>query len=160
MIYLEDINLQIDFITSLWNDEKIIFPYKINGENNLVEITLKKLMLKITGQTSTALFKRNVLDNTGFFDENQRYAEDANYWMRISEHNSMYLLPEKLVIAGNGKRGFGISGLSANLPEMEKGIQKNILEMYQSQRISYFQYVFYFVISKLKYWVRPFRVKG
>lgn len=112
MKFLE--NQNIDFITSLWNNENITFPYKLHPPNKLVKITLKKLLFKITGQTSTAIFKRKIFENTGFFDENQNYSEDANYWMRISEKNQMYLLPEKLVIAGNGKKSFGFSGLSAN----------------------------------------------
>ncbi|KIA86081.1 glycosyltransferase family 2 protein [Kaistella jeonii] len=157
--FLEDKNLDIDFITSLWNDENILFPYKLLPQNKLVKITLKKLLFKITGQTSTAIFKRKILENTGFFDDNQKYSEDANYWMRISEKNKMCLLAEKLVIAGDGKKPFGISGLSANLKEMEKGIQKNILEMYQAKRINLPEYLFYFVISKLKYAVRPLRAK-
>ena len=153
------VNQNIDFITSLWNSEKITFPYKLQPENKLVKITLKKLLFKITGQTSTAIFKRKIVENTGFFDENQNYSEDANYWMRISEKNQMYLLPEKLVIAGNGKKSFGFSGLSANLKEMEKGIQKNIWEMYQTKRINFPEYLFYFVISKLKFAIRPLRAK-
>lgn len=157
MKFLE--NQNIDFITSLWNNENITFPYKLHPPNKLVKITLKKLLFKITGQTSTAIFKRKIFENTGFFDENQNYSEDANYWMRISEKNQMYLLPEKLVIAGNGKKSFGFSGLSANLKEMEKGIQKNIWEMYQTKRINFPEYLFYFVISKLKFAIRPLRVK-
>ena len=152
-------NQNIDFITSLWNNENITFPYKLHPPNKLVKITLKKLLFKITGQTSTAIFKRKIFENTGFFDENQNYSEDANYWMRISEKNQMYLLPEKLVIAGNGKKSFGFSGLSANLKEMEKGIQKNIWEMYQTKRINFPEYLFYFVISKLKFAIRPLRAK-
>lgn len=154
----ENSPFEVDFLTSLWNSEKVGFPYSI-GENNLVEITLKKLLLKITGQTSTAIFKRKILENIGFFDENQRYSEDANFWMRISKQNKMYLLPENLVIAGDGKKSFGEAGLSANLKEMERGIQKNILEMYQTHRISGIEYFFYLVISKLKYAVRPLRAK-
>lgn len=157
MKFLE--NQNIDFITSLWNNENITFPYKLHPPNKLVKITLKKLLFKITGQTSTAIFKRKIFENTGFFDENQNYSEDANYWMRISEKNQMYLLPEKLVIAGNGKKSFGFSGLSANLKEMEKGIQKNIWEMYQTKRINFPEYLFYFVISKLKFAMRPLRAK-
>jgi glycosyltransferase involved in cell wall biosynthesis len=157
MKFLE--NQNIDFITSLWNNENITFPYKLHPPNKLVKITLKKLLFKITGQTSTAIFKRKIFENTGFFDENQNYSEDANYWMRISEKNQMYLLPEKLVIAGNGKKSFGFSGLSANLREMEKGIQKNIWELYQTKRINFPEYLFYFVISKLKFAIRPLRAK-
>lgn len=157
--YLSDEELNIDFITSLWNGERVSFPYSLKQDMNLVPITLNKLLLKITGHTSTALFKRKILDNTGFFDGDQKYSEDANYWMRISEHNRMFLVPEKLVIAGNGKKSFGFSGLSADLEQMEKGIQKNILEMYTSKRINFFEYLFYFVISKLKYCIRPLRAK-
>ncbi len=159
MKVLQNTDFDVDFITSLWNTEKVNLPYKLDLNKNLAKITLNKLLLKVTGQTSTALFKRKILENTGYFDVNQRYSEDANYWMRISEKNEMYLLPEKLVIAGNGKKSFGFSGLSANLEEMEKGIQKNIFEMYETKRINLIQYLFYFVISKLKYWVRPLRAK-
>lgn len=159
MKFLANENYNVDFITSFWNDENLTFPYNLLPQDKLVKITLKKLLFKITGQTSTAIFKRKVLENTGFFDENQKYSEDANYWMRISEKNEMYLLPQKLVIAGDGKKSFGISGLSANLKEMENGIQKNILEMYQTNRINLPEYLFYFVISKLKYAVRPLRAK-
>ncbi|ROI11001.1 glycosyltransferase family 2 protein [Kaistella haifensis] len=158
MKYLQNSDFGVDFISSLWNDEKVSFPYAIGG-NGLVAINLNKLLFKVTGQTSTAIFKKKILENTGFFDERQRYSEDANFWMRISENNSMFLLPEKLVIAGNGKKSFGFSGLSANLKEMEKGIQKNISEMYQNKRINLLGYIFYFVFSKLKYIVRPIRAK-
>lgn len=157
MYFLE--NDSIDFITSLWNNVRVSFPYVVNPSNGLVEVSLKKLLLKVTGQTSTAIFKREVLEKIGLFDEMQRYAEDANFWMRVTEHYKMYLLPEPLVIAGEGKKSFGHSGLSANLKEMEKGIQKNIAEMYRSKRINGVQFLFYFVISKLKYWVRPIRAK-
>lgn len=156
MEFLQNEALNVDFITSLRNSEKIWFPYKEN-ELNLAEITLKKLLIRVDGQTSTALFKRKVFENTGFFDENQRYSEDANYWMKISRNNSMYILGEELVYTGGGKKSVGVSGLSANLPEMEKGIQKNLREMYQLKRISYFEYALFFIFSKLKYIVRIFK---
>lgn len=151
--------LKVDFVASLWNDEKIVFPYVVDPQNNLVEITLKKLLIKVTGQTSTAIFKRKILENTGYFDDEQRYSEDANFWMRVTAHNKMYLLPAKLIIAGQGKKSFGTAGLSANLREMEKGIQKNLREMYYKKRINYTEYIFYFVFSKLKYFLRPLRAK-
>ncbi len=159
MKVLLDPQLNADFVTSLWNDEKVVFPYVVDEQRQLVEITLRKLLIKITGQTSTAIFKRKILENTGYFDEKQRYSEDANFWMRISKQNRMYLIPKRLVYAGDGKKSFGFSGLSANLEEMEKGIQKNIREMYQTKRINFTEYLFYFVFSKLKYFIRPFRAK-
>ncbi|AZA53586.1 glycosyltransferase family 2 protein [Chryseobacterium sp. G0201] len=151
-------NKEVDFITALRNGEKIWFPYK-TGENNLAKMSLRKLLLRVDGQTSTAIFKRKVLENTGFFDEDQRYSEDANYWMKISENNEMYILAEELVFTGGGKKSFGVSGLSANLPEMEKGIQKNLNEMYENKRISYFEYILFFLFSKIKFFVRVLKTK-
>lgn len=148
----------VDFITSLRNGEKIWFPYSID-KNNLARITLCKLLFRIDGQTSTAIFKRKIVDNTGLFDENQKYSEDANYWMKISKNNNMYILAEDLVFTGAGKKSFGEAGLSANLQEMEKGIQKNIKEMYATKRINFMQYFFFFIFSKLKFVVRIFKNK-
>lgn len=156
--FLKDNFLQVDFITALRNGEKIWFPYRIN-QHNLAKITLRKLLLRVDGQTSTALFKRKVLENTGWFDEAQKYSEDANYWMRISESNNMYILAEELAFTGGGKRSFGVSGLSANLPEMEKGIQKNLREMYHSKRIGRLEYILFFLFLKIKYIVRIFKRK-
>lgn len=158
MKILTDESLEVDFLTTLWNRERVRFPYRIN-DSNLVQINLKKLLLQVTGQTSTAIFRRDILENTGFFDEKQRYSEDANYWMRVTEHNRMFLLPDVFVFAGNGKKSFGASGLSANLEGMEKGIQKNLSEMYTSGRINLAEYLFYFVFSKIKYWFRPVRAR-
>lgn len=148
----------IDFIAALRNDEKIWFPYK-KEENNLARMSLRKLLLRVDGQTSTAIFKKTIIDNTGFFDENQRYSEDANYWMKISENNNMYILAEELVLTGGGKRSYGISGLSANLSEMEKGIQKNLSEMYENKRINYFEYIMFSIFSKIKYMIRVVKNK-
>ncbi len=158
MLYLEDVKLDIDFLATLRNDECLGFPYQTRNRE-LVEITFRKLLLKIAGQTSTAIIKRKVLENTGFFDENQRYSEDANYWFRISERNKMYLLNENLVETGGGKRSFGEAGLSANLPEMEKGIQKNIKELYDSKRINFLEYLFYYTFTRMKYVLRLARAK-
>lgn len=157
MKYFSDPDLKIDFLVSLWNNERLTFPYFIERKTGLVKISLKQLLLKITGQTSTAIFRKEVLQKTGFFDEKQKYSEDANFWMRVTEHYNMMLVPERLVLAGGGKKSFGVSGLSANLKEMEKGIQKNIREMYHSGRISFVEYLFYYTVSKLKYAIRPFR---
>jgi len=151
-------NKEVDFITALRNGEKIWFPYK-TGENNLAKMSLRKLLVRVDGQTSTSIFKRKVLENTGFFDENQKYSEDANYWMKISKNNRMYILAEELVFTGGGKKSFGVSGLSANLPEMEKGIQKNLNEMYESKRISYFEYILFFLFSRVKFFVRILKTK-
>jgi len=148
----------IDFISCRRKNHKIQFPYVV-GKNSLAEITFRKIMLRNEAQPSTVIFKRKILQNTGFFDTDQRYAEDINYWLRISKKNKLYILDEELVIAGNGKRTFGVSGLSANLPEMEKGFQKNLKEMLAVERITTLEYFLYFVFYRIKLLVRLIRNK-
>lgn len=151
-------NSKIDFLASFRNNEFIGFPYRYNNQN-LTEITLRKFLIRYIGQTSTAIFRRKVLGNTGYFDENQRFAEDANYWLRISEKNKMFVLGETLVITGSGKKSFGESGLSGNLPAMEKGFQKNLKEMLHQKRISTIEYSFFYLFFKLKYIIRIIRAR-
>ena len=148
--YLRDTKLNVDFVASNRNDEKTTFPYRIINDEYAV-ITLKKLLFKIVGQTSTAIFKNEIIQNTGFFDENQKYSEDANYWLRISLNNKMILLSESLAITGGGKPSVGYSGLSSNVEGMERGVQKNLLEMYSNKHINIFEFIFYFNFAKLKY---------
>lgn len=145
-----------DFVTCLRNDDIISFPYKlINNEYALV--TTKKLLIKVVGQTSTAVFKSDILSNVGYYDESQKYSEDANYWMQVAFKNKMIILNKKLVITGGGKPSVGHSGLSANMKAMEEGVQKNIEEMFKNGYINKLEYILIKLFSKLKYTVRNLR---
>lgn len=143
-------NFEVDFLGCRKKNQIVRFPYKVCA-NNLIPITFRKLMLRNEMGSPTVLFKRKVLENTGFFDESQRYAEDLNYWLKVSANNKMSILNEELVLAGSGKRSFGISGLSANLNEMERGFQKNLKEMYKSKRINFLDFTLYRIFNKFKY---------
>ncbi|WHF51979.1 glycosyltransferase family 2 protein [Chryseobacterium gotjawalense] len=153
MRFLENKDFDVDFLGTRRINHQLLYPYKVD-QNNLSEITFRRLMFRNETQPSTVIFKRKVLQNSGLFDDNQRHAEDLNYWLKISEHNKMYILNEELLLADSGKRSFGISGLSANLAAMEKGFQKNLKEMLLQNRIGFPEYALYFVFYKLKYMVR------
>ena len=144
-------NNKIHFLSCRRKHHVLKYPYKV-GQNNLAQITFKKLLFRNETQPSTVIFKREVLDKVGYFDENQRYAEDHQFWLRISEHFKMYILNEELVIAGGGKRSFGVSGLSANLKQMHLGFLKNLEEMYKDHRMNYVQWCCYFFFYKFKYY--------
>ena len=148
--YFKNTSLNIDFLATKGNDKEILYPYSI-GKNNLAEITFRKLLLRNEILAPTVMFKRKVLENTGFFDDNQRHAEDVNYWMRTSLKNKMYILNESLVFVGGGKRTFGVSGLSSNLSAMEKGFIKNLKEMYLLKNINSIQYLSLRFFYKAKY---------
>ena len=114
-------------------------------------------MLRNEVQPSTVIFKTEILKKTGFFGENFRFAEDLNFWLKISEHCKMYILNEELLLLDGGKRSFGVSGLSANLQEMEKGFVKNLKEMLYLKRIGFSEYLIYFAFYKAKYIFRVVR---
>ena len=97
------------------------------------------------------LWKKSILDEIGYFDENQRYAEDVNYFIRVASKFNCYFCNLKVINYGDGKAGFGDSGLSANLKEMHRGIIKNLNFSYESGLISFFQFIAARIVSELKY---------
>jgi len=153
--YFENKDPEIDFLATARNNSLPLFPYRI--KKGLAKITFNKLLIRNEAQPSTVMFRKKVLENTGYFDDHQRYAEDVNYWMKISFKNKMYILSESLVTVGKGKRSFGVSGLSANLPEMAKGFNKNLKEMYTLKKINYLQYIVLKLFYKAKYLLLLFR---
>ncbi|SEA87181.1 Glycosyltransferase involved in cell wall bisynthesis [Flavobacterium gillisiae] len=145
-------NSEIGFVGGLINKPS-------NDEPKIVLVSLSKLIFKNYFQPSTVMFKKEVLDKVGFFDETQKYAEEGNYFMRVADNYTCALLNEQLVLYGQGKVGFGVSGLSANLKEMEKGELKNLSFAYQQNYISLFTYAVAVFYSVLKYFRRILIVK-
>lgn len=153
MEYLTNAALDIDFLSCVRVGHRVKFPYSAD-KNNLIAVNFTKLMLRNEIPTPTVIFKSEILENTGYFSENHRFAEDHNYWLKISRTNRMFILNNELVIAGGGKRSFGASGLSGNLVEMEKGFQKTLREMRSSKFLSNSEYFFYYLFYRFKYILR------
>ncbi len=128
-------------------------------KHTIIEIPLSKLIFKNYFQPSTVIIKKEVFDSVGFFDESQKYAEEGNYFIRIAKMFKCVLLNEELVSYGQGKGGFGVSGLSANLMEMEKGELKNLSFAFRNNYISFFTYFIAIIYSILKYIRRILIVK-
>lgn len=133
-----DADESIDFLAARRNGRKLLFPYASNKD--LVEVTFRKLLLRNEITVPSVIFKRKVLTNTGFFQEGQNHAEDIDFYLRASKNNRMFIVNRSLVIAGNGKRSFGVSGLSADLEKMADGYQQNIERLFTAKRIGRIQY--------------------
>lgn len=154
VLVLKD-NPKIDFLGASFKG----FGFKNKKIGTLVKIELRDLLFKNYFQPSTILFKRGVLEKIGFFDETQRYAEEGNYFMRVAKVFNCYFLNQNLIIFGDGKAGFGESGLSANLKEMEKGELKNLKFVYKQGWINLLIYCTAVSFSLLKYIRRIIIVK-
>ena len=142
-------NNNIDFLGCNRNNEntKILWRKK----DKLSKINFKELFIKMYPQTSTAIFKKNILDDVGLYDETLRYGEDADYWLRICKKKQMYFMPESLVTTGGGKPNFGFSGLSANLGKMEKYHVRVLYKNFQQKNITIIEYALLRIFYLMKY---------
>ena len=114
-------------------------------------IKLIDLIFKNFFQTSTVVIRREILETVGFLKSEQTHAEEGNYFIRIAAQYKCILVNEGLVEFGDGKPGFGHSGLSANLVQMEKGELKNLQMAYDANYISFIIYVLATLYSLIKY---------
>lgn len=151
-------NPHIDFLGTTRNDETIkSILWKKLG--HLTKISAKNLLIRFVFVVPTIIFKREILDSIGYFDEQQKYAEEGNYFIRIVQKKECYLLNESLVITGGGKAHFGESGLSGNILEMEKGELKNIKDSLNLKIINIFEYFLIVLFSLMKYFRRVIIIK-
>jgi glycosyltransferase involved in cell wall biosynthesis len=146
----------VDFVGSLINYQPLGFPYK--SKNGIYEVTFKKLLIKLAPQTSTALFKKELVDKVGMFHEYQRYGEDGNLWLRFSRVAKMVIIDKTYAIAGDFKPRFGQSGLSGNIKAMTKANFDNLKEMFDFGYISRIEYYIYFVFYMIKHYRRVLKV--
>ncbi|CDT01414.1 hypothetical protein SF1_01500 [Sphingobacterium faecium NBRC 15299] len=143
-------NPKIDFLGTTRNDERFD-RIGFRRLDNLSKISAKDLLFKFVFVTPTVIFRRLILEDIGYFDETQRFAEEGNYFIRIAHKYNCFLLNESLVITGGGKHHFGSSGLSSNLWGMEKGELKNIGLAHSMGIIPIAQYIFFTIFSIVKY---------
>lgn len=140
-------NPNIDLLGTAF--EGFYFARKKEGE--LFKVEFKNLIFKNYFQPSTVVLRKKVIDKIGLFDETQKYAEEGNFFFRVSKEFNCFFYNKKLITYGDGKQGFGVSGLSANLKEMEKGELKNLKFAYKNKWINLFTYACAVTFSILKY---------
>jgi glycosyltransferase involved in cell wall biosynthesis len=151
-------NPKIDFLGTNRNDEIIenVLWYKFNY---ITRVTPKMLLFKFLFIVPTVIFKTEIIKNIGYFDENQRHAEEGNFFLKICNKYNCYLLKESLVNTGFGKAHFGESGLSGNIYAMEIGELKNIKFAYTENIINTFEFLFFTIFSIIKFFRRILIVK-
>lgn len=148
-------NSEVDFLGTGFEG----FRLNNKKEGEIVKIDFRKLLFKNYFQPSTVVFRREVFDVIGYFDESQRYAEEGNFFLRIAHEYNCYFLNSNCIVFGDGKEGFGVSGLSSNLKEMERGELKNLRFVYRQSWVNIFTYLIAVTFSILKYFRRIIIVK-
>ncbi len=147
-------NPQIDVLGSAYNETPLKIGFKTI--TNLHKGTVREICIKNFPQPSTVIMRSSIYYAEGGFDEEQHYAEDGNYFLKIAAKYNLYYLPELLICYGYGKRGFGVSGLSSNLKGMYDGNIKNLKEIKQMRYISFTFYILMRIFHLFKYYRRIF----
>lgn len=117
----------------------------------LTQITFRLMLYKNFLLTSTSLFKREIVDSIGFFDETMRYSEDLDFFCRAAAKHVCFLYNKNMVNAWGNKPAYGHSGLSANLWAMEKGEIRCFRKLYHSKNVNFIQFVYFSSWSLLKH---------
>ncbi len=143
-------NHQIDFLGSN-RDGAILKSFLWYKFKRINKISPRMLLYKNFFMTSSVVFRKEVVKECGFFNEDMSYSEDLEYFVRIIEKFNCYLLNESLISAVTNKPTFGHSGLSARLWKMEKGELNAITKGYKLEFVGFVEYCFICTFSMLKY---------
>lgn len=141
-------NPQIDVFGANDRDGGLWLIYKY--VTMLHKISVCDMLIRSFPPTSTIIFRREIYDKLGGFDETKHYCEDQEYWHRIVGYYNFYYMPECLTKYGHGKRSFGISGLSKNMQLIYENNIDNIQRLYDRRDVSYCMYVFFRAFHMLK----------
>lgn len=151
-------NSSIKFIGTNRNSE--LYPFFNKSKKSVYSLNAKEIIAKWHPHTSTALINKEVLLKTNLYDETRTHAEDGDLWLRIAQYCDLYVVNEDLVYTGGGKRSFGESGLSANMPKMYEGEILAIKGTKKRKQINLFEYLGFYLWLTLKYYRRILIVKS
>lgn len=143
---------EIDFLGTGSDDRELkILHRKIDY---LYKANMKDLCIKSFPVTPSILFRKDIIETVGYFDETKKYMEDSDFCLRVCERYNYYYLPESLVRTGHGKKALGEAGLSSNIKGMHLGRLDNMKHLYQRKSISYGFYCFCRLFNFIKYCIR------
>jgi glycosyltransferase involved in cell wall biosynthesis len=116
----------------------------------LVTISVRHQCFKNFFQPSTVVIRTEPFKKSVVWP-NLRYGDEGDVFIRLTAMYKVGLLNKILVNYANGKRGFGHSGVSQKLAEMQYGDILYIKMAYRNKYISLPIYISAMVISNLKY---------
>lgn len=144
-------NPHIDFLGTNRNNEHHFF---INKSKYIYKMNYILLFSKWWPSTPTVIFKKSILKKVGFYNENLKYAEDAEFYYRVIKYANLYVLNRSFVNTCPEKDTFGDFGLSSNLSEMYKGEIFILKSALLNKDISAIIYIIFYIFITIKYYRR------
>lgn len=115
-------------------------------------ITFDQLLFKNYFATPMVFIKKEYLQELDyFFDDNKRYCEDYDLWLRLVRKRNAIFINKRLGKNAFGKANFGQSGLSAHLLAMQKGEVSTYTSLYKTKALGSAKLIKVLLFSYLKY---------
>lgn len=116
----DKIQMQVDCMKETGADLVSCQKTQVPADSPVSLITLKKLLFKNYLFTSGVMVRRQVLLDTGGFQEDMRYGEDYHLWLRIVQKHDIRVINRQLMIYEDLAVNPQKTGLSTNLKAMEQ----------------------------------------
>ena len=126
---------------------------RIDSNIVLKIISFNELLVKNYFATPSVILKKEVF-NKYKFDISKKYSEDFKLWLQICYNYKCIYINSVLSNNQNGKRRYGVSGLSVNLFAMEKGEILTYYDVYKMNMMGGLKFFFICAFSLFKYVVR------
>lgn len=97
-------------------------PYK----NGIYRLSPLQYCFKNWPCTPALVFDKRIFDGDCYFPEDMTHAEEGIFFLTLAYKTGLYYVDLPLVLCGDGKRAFGVSGLSGNIEKMHHGVIKMI----------------------------------
>jgi glycosyltransferase involved in cell wall biosynthesis len=143
-------NPSIDLLGGLRKGE-VLNRFFFKKFSYVTKISAKSILYKVFFCTPTLIFKRKIIDEIGYFDEEMRHGEDGHFLLRVCNEKDCFLLNEGVVVTKGGLPDFGHSGLSANLKGMQDAIDFNLKMALNMHIVNKLEYFFIKIFGNLKY---------
>lgn len=139
----------IDMIGGLHGSSRLSFPFK--KVQYLNSISMTQMLFKFYFSTPGVIFKRELLDKTGFFPSNRRNSEEGIFFYKMVYWGNCVLINQVLTKNVLGKHAFGVSGLTGQIHKQSLGELTNLKIIHKENIIGTFQYIWAVSFSLLKY---------
>lgn len=121
-----------------------------SGQEAFHYVSFSDLLKRNYFSTPTVMISRDKI-GVHRFSEFQKYAEDYKLWLDITARYPGLYINKTIAKSITGKFDFGITGLSSNLLEMEKGEISNYHDLLKEGKISLLRYSICITYSLLKF---------
>jgi|GEM_PF-6618119 len=147
--FLEN-NTDYVMVGCLTNMPGSFIPPFVSKKKRLIDITVYHQCFKCFFQPSTVVI-RTAPFNESVVWPSMRYGDEGDVFIHLTHKYKVCLQNEILVNYANGKRGFGHSGVSGRLAEMQSAEIQNLKMAYRNKYISFVMFSTAMAVSQVKY---------